>query len=99
MAVIDELPSRQIIDGFKGTLDYYLWKGLPCVRKWPVWHKRAPTAEEFANQQLFAAVQAAWKDVDATSRQAFFEMAQGTGLTARDMYTRACMKGLYRYPH
>jgi hypothetical protein len=99
MARLTNLPAQQLIDGFKGVLDYYLWLGIPCARKWPVWHKREPTAAEYANQELFAAVVTAWNDVDAVSRKAFFDLAVGTGLTARDMYVRASMKGLYRYPH
>ncbi len=99
MAIVDKLPELQVIDGFKGTLDFYLWKGLPCVRKWPVWHRRTPTAAEFANQELFKAVVQAWPLLDTASRQSVFDLARGTGLTARDMYVRAAMKGLYRYPH
>lgn len=98
MAIITALPSRQVIDGFKGTIDFYLWRGIPCVRKWPIWRKRKAHPAELANQQQFAAIQRAWKYVDGTSRQAFQDMAAGTGLTARDVYTRAAVKGLYRYP-
>jgi len=98
MAVLDALPERQVIDGFKGIIDFYLWKGLPCARKWPVWHKRKPSAAELANQTLFAAIVLSWNDLDQVTRQTYRDLAQGTGLTGRDVYVRGCMKGLYRYP-
>ncbi|GAI78615.1 unnamed protein product, partial [marine sediment metagenome] len=30
MARLTALPSLDIIHGFRGILDFYLWKGLPC---------------------------------------------------------------------
>ncbi|GAH92479.1 unnamed protein product, partial [marine sediment metagenome] len=36
-----------IIKGFKGTLDFYVWKGITCVRSWPrsPGRKRAPAVQ------------------------------------------------------
>jgi len=44
MAVIKEMLGEKVIRGFKGVLDFYYWKGLACVRKWPAspGHKRSP---------------------------------------------------------
>ncbi|GAH90840.1 unnamed protein product, partial [marine sediment metagenome] len=33
MAKLTALPSLDIIRGFKGTLDFYIRRGVPCVRK------------------------------------------------------------------
>ena len=35
MARLDRLPATAVIDGFKGTLDFYAYKGIPVVRRWP----------------------------------------------------------------
>ena len=35
MAKLIALPHQAIIDGFKGTIDFYVWKGLSVARKWP----------------------------------------------------------------
>jgi len=50
VAKITKLPGQAIINGFKGTIDYYIYMGQPCVRSWP----RAPTGERSK------AVQAQW---------------------------------------
>ena len=98
MATLSQMPSQQVIDGYKGKIDFYLWLGLPCARKWPVYKPRTPTQAEKANQDRFAAINSAWRNIDPVSRQAFQDMATGTGLTARDMYVRTSMKGAYRHP-
>ncbi|KKL48984.1 hypothetical protein LCGC14_2320040 [marine sediment metagenome] len=35
MAKLLQLPEAAIIDGFRGVLDFYVWKGIACVRSWP----------------------------------------------------------------
>lgn len=35
MAKIYAMPSLAIVKGLKGKLDFYEWKGVACVRKWP----------------------------------------------------------------
>ena len=35
MAKLTKMPSQAIISLFAGTLDFYVWKGIPCVRTWP----------------------------------------------------------------
>ncbi len=94
MATIEAMPGRDIIDGFKGTLDYYLCRGVPCVRKWPHWRKRTPTPEERANQDDFKHCTQLWSQLPDNVRAAWNAQAAGTPLTGRDIYTRAYMKGL-----
>ncbi|GAI21985.1 unnamed protein product, partial [marine sediment metagenome] len=47
MAVITKMPGMAIVNGFKGTLDFYVHCGTNCVRKWPrsPGHSRAPEVE------------------------------------------------------
>lgn len=89
MAKITKMPGLSIINGFKGTLDFYLWKGIACVRSWPrsPGHDRAPAVQAQWAQFAFAGsyftslspeVQAVWND-----------MAKGFPLTGRDLFTKA----------
>lgn len=93
MATLKKMPPQAIIDGFKGTIDFYYWRGIPCVRKWPVWHPRTPTPVEATNQHSFAYCNKAWKDLPANIKTRWNEMAGGTGLTGKDHYVRAYMRG------
>ena len=54
MAVIARMPSVAIVNGFKGVLDYYVYRGIPCVRKWPRYKPRTPTPYEALQQAVFA---------------------------------------------
>ena len=40
-----------------------------------------------------------WNNVDDTVRVAYEELSTGSGLSARDLFTRAYLKGLYREPN
>lgn len=93
MATLKKMPPQAIIDGLKGTLDYYYWKDIPCVRKWPVWRPRTPGPAEAANQQDFAYINKAWKTLPANIKAQWSSMAGGTGLTGKDLAVRAYMKG------
>lgn len=93
MATLTRMPQQAIIDGFKGVLDFYLWKGIPCVRKWPVYRPRPPSPAELTNQQAFAYVNKAWSDLPANIKLQWNAMAGGTALTGKDHYVRAYMKG------
>ena len=58
MAKLTSMPQEEIIMGMKGTLDYYWWKDVPVVRKWP----RPPSGPRSP------AVQAQWPDFAQASR-------------------------------
>jgi len=98
MAKIKALPAEHIIAGFKGKLDYYLHDGLACVRKWPrsPGHRRAPAVE--AGWSAFAYAAAEWKNLSPEVQDSYNRMAEGTGLSGRDMFERAYLKGVYPYP-
>lgn len=93
MAKLLKMPSQSIIDGFKGTIDFYYWKGIPVARKWPVWRPRTATPTEASNQRAFSYVNKAWKGLPANIKTRWNEMAGGTGLTGKDHYVRAYMRG------
>lgn len=88
MAKISAMPSKEIISGFKGTIDFYSWKGIPVARKWPVHRPRDRSQEERDTQVLFAFVVRGWNDLSPIVKEAWNRMAVGFPLTGRDLYTR-----------
>jgi len=98
MAKLTVMPQLAIIDGLKGKIDFYLWMGIPVARSWPrsPGHDRAPAVE--AAWIPFSYAASHWKNLSLEIKQAYFDMAQNTGLTARDMFTRSYISGLYTYP-
>lgn len=95
MAVLKVLPSQDIIDGFKGNIDFYLWKGIPVCRKWPVWKTRASTPTEKANQDDFSRINKAAIGMPVEFIEAYKELCQGTPLTWKDLMVRSFMRGLW----
>lgn len=44
MPRLDGPPNADVVASLKGVLDYYYWRGIPVVRRWPTWtlKRRAP---------------------------------------------------------
>lgn len=108
MARLTALPHEAIISGFKGVIDYYVYRAscdpnvgavsVPCARRWPrsPGHRRAPAVE--AGWTAFSYIAGQWNTLDSETREAYNSMASGTGLSGRDMFERAYLKGLFTYP-
>lgn len=88
MAKITKLPGLAIINGYKGTLDYYVWMGINCVRSWPrsPGHHRAPAVE--AAWVAFSWAASNWKELALPVKEAYNQMAQGTNLTGKDLFIK-----------
>ena len=95
MAKLTAMPNQAIIDGFKGIIDFYLWMGIPCARKWPVWRPREPHYAERLNQDDFARVNKAYSSLPLEFITAYRSLAQGTPFTAKDLLVRSFMRGLW----
>ncbi|MBA7638327.1 hypothetical protein ES703_45981 [subsurface metagenome] len=89
MAKIAKMPGLKIIDGFKGTLDFYVWKGIACVRRWPrsPGHRRAPAVE--AQWAAFAWAASNWNSLTPVVQDAYRAMAAGTHMSGRDIFTKS----------
>ena len=74
MVKLLQLPSLQIIKGFRGKVDFYVHDGQACARKWPTKGKTARTPGVIAASQVFAYVQQYTKDPDPLFRL-FADMA------------------------
>lgn len=96
MAKITAMPNQAIIDGFKGTIDFYLYMGIPCARKWPVWRPREPHPDERVNQDDFTRINQAASSLPLEFITAYKAMAQGTPFTWKDFMVRSFMRGLWR---
>ena len=94
MVKLGALPNRDIIDGFKGKVDFYIYKNTAVARKWPRWNKREPHPAEKANQDLFAYINKLAAAYPPYLRKQWVRMAQGTPLTWKDLFVKAYMKGL-----
>lgn len=90
MAVIDALPAMNIIDGFRGTLDFYvLCRGGPAktavVRKWPVTPKSSMTPATIKAQGPFAEAAIAIRKVNKETKALYERMALDTSYTWKDV--------------
>ncbi|MBA7567137.1 hypothetical protein ES708_08837 [subsurface metagenome] len=94
MAKIKKLPGTAIINGFKGVLDYYVWKGIACVRRWPrsPGHRRAPAVE--AQWSAFSEATKLWQLLSPEVQDAYNQMAAGTHLTGRDIQVKTYLTNL-----
>ncbi len=93
MAKLTAMPSQDIISGFKGKIDFYVYMGIPVARKWPrsPGHKRAPAVE--AQWPAFTTAAQIWNQLDEHTQEAYIETASGTPLTGRDLATKAYLAG------
>lgn len=88
MAKIVKMPSMAIVNGFKGTIDFYVHQGQLCVRKWPrsPGHDRAPAVQ--AQWPAFAWAATNWNSLTPEIQDAYKTMASGTNMTGRDLFVK-----------
>ncbi len=94
MAKITRLPSKAIVDSFKGKIDFYMYKNTAVVRKWPKWTKRESHPDEKVNQDAFAYINKIAGSLPIYLQDQYRRMARGTRFTWKDLLVRAYMKGL-----
>jgi len=96
MAVLDSMPQQSIVDGFKGTVDFYMHQGRACARSWPrsPGHRRSPAVE--AQWPAFTLAARLWSQLSPAVQAAYRQMAQGTNYTAKDLFTKGYLSDLYR---
>lgn len=89
MARLDALPSKDIIHGFRGIIDFYLWRGLPVARSWPKMGKPQMTQATIDAGETFGAISSAYADQAGQILEALTEDAGDQNRTARDIYMSA----------
>ena len=88
------MPSRDIIDGLAGTIDFYLWNGIACARKWPHYPPRKPFEAEASNQADFAYINKLAPTLSPLIIENAKLMAAGTKLTWKDLIVMGYMSGI-----
>ena len=89
MARLTALPEIDVIHGFKGVIDFYLWRGLACARMWPRNPKSYHSAATIAAAATFGAISRAFALLANSALSAFKEDAADQTRTARDIYMSA----------
>jgi len=89
MARLTALPEIDVIHGFAGVIDFYLWKGLACARMWPRNPKSHHSAATIAAAATFGAISRGFALLANTALAAFQEDAADQTRTARDIYMSA----------
>ncbi|MBA7694179.1 hypothetical protein ES703_102786 [subsurface metagenome] len=108
MTKLATLPDRETIDKYKGLLDYYLWMGIPVVRKWPMHPPRIPYPPEKINQDRLAYVMRLTPTFPANIKQSYADLPTHRYFRWQDWAVRAYIAGLqssitywtyWGYPH
>lgn len=98
MAKLLAMPHEAIIDGFKGNIDFYVYMGIPCARAWPKSPGITRSPGVRAQWPFFSYATKEWPNLSQAVQDAYRELATNSGLSGRDMFIRAYLTGLYRYP-
>lgn len=87
------LPEQSIIDGFKGTIDFYVWNGKNVARTWPrsPGHRRSLAVE--AQWPVWTDAAKLWSQLSPEIQAAYNDMVAGTDFTGKDMFTRSYISG------
>lgn len=94
MAKIGKLPGHRVISGFKGVIDFYVWKGIACVRQWPrsPGHRRAPAV--MAQWSAFSEATKLWNTLSPEVQEAYNRMSAGTNWSGRDLSVKCYLTPL-----
>jgi hypothetical protein len=95
MAIIDALPSIDIIRGYKGVIDFYVHRGIICARKWPKTHWESYTPAAQATAATFGQTARAVTRAAPEVIQAARDMAGGTPQTWKDVYMSILLGGVW----
>jgi len=84
--------SMDLLAGrFKEVLDFYFWKGIPCVRLWPKRYAGIISASQTASYTAFSQIGKMKSLVPPEIRENFKEWAGGTTWIWSDIFTSQCM--------
>lgn len=95
MATLDAPLDPVTVASLKGTLDYYLWRGIPVVRSWPRKPKMPRTAAVTASFTLFGQVAKAITQVPAEMQYMPDDWQLNTNWTWRDFWTASIYLGFW----
>lgn len=98
MAKLKSFVGQKVIDGFKGTIDFYIHDGVQCARTWPRSQGKSQTQSSVAQQPMFSYVQKLRPQVSLAVYDAYYNLARDCGLHIWDWFMRGYYGNIYRYP-
>jgi hypothetical protein len=84
MVILKQPLSRAVILGFKGTIDFYSWKGIAVARRWPRQPRQPRSAAVQAQWAQFKFVTQGFRDIEASAMGGLIGMTTGTQLVPKD---------------
>ena len=105
MAKLEKLPDKSIIDGLKGTLDFYeihlnptMSKGIAVCRTWPRYNPENRTQASKDASVIFGYISKAVVLLPFDLQESYRLQVSGTRLTWKDLAIRAYLNGDMIYP-
>lgn len=95
MAVLGAPLDPVTVSSLKGTLDYYVWRGLPVVRSWPKKPKMPRTAAVTAAYIDFGLTSKALSSLPIELQNAAVQLVALEDWTWKDVWTAALFGNLY----
>jgi len=99
MAKLDAIPAEAIVSGFKGTIDFYVWRGIACARSWPRTPTMARSPAVQAQWPIFAIAITAWNHTPTYVRDRLTSQSSPTTLSARDLASKLYINSTAIYPN
>lgn len=79
--------SREMVRGFRETIDFYYWRGKPCMRLWPRKSNAPATPQQLAARQWFVSSRKQLRLMDETARCGLRLLCVGRSSAWLDFFT------------
>jgi len=96
MAKVDHI-SGEMIDAFKGSVDFYYWKNIPVARSWPGKIKQPYTTGQNFRRLLFKSVSEALHKLEDNVINSYKLMSQNISYSWRDLYFKIYLSYGYMF--
>jgi len=98
MALLAAMPSQDVIDGLRGSVDFYRWCNLVIARSWPHYTPENMTARTKAQATAFAYLLSQTNSLPAHVVESWEWLASQSKLAWRDWMARAYLGGTFVAP-
>ena len=97
---LDAMPPSGVIDGFRGTLDFYIYhpnpldpRGIAVCRSWPTYNADRYPESSKVMQPFFSYINKMYRFLPPEIVTGYESMSGGTSLTPRDYAVRCYLAG------
>lgn len=97
MAVVNSIPAQTVVIAFRGTLDFYCYRGLFCVRSWPRSPKRPRSPAVQISAQIFSDFSRRIESQNPVLTDTAKALTHGSKWTWKDITTFAAYGHLIRW--